>query len=128
MRAGQEREQGPLVLAVPVAQLGQHQRGERMKRIGGRDRGGIRKLGDAQGLHGPGLGAGPAIDPDLQVRVGNIEHGADEGAGAAGRLHERHVLETALDLGPLAPLSAVGAGQAVLEGKVLQRDHEDRQP
>ena len=128
VRACQEREQRALVLAVAAAQLGQHQRSQRMQRIAGGHYGRVGEFRDAERPHLLGVGPSPAADAGLQALVADAEHGADQGAGLSGRVHERHVLETALHLGPLAALHAVCACQAVLEREVLKRDHEDGQP
>ena len=57
-----------------------------------------------------------------------VEDGGDQGPGLGGRLHEGHILESTLDLGPLAALGAVHSDQVILEGEMLQGQQEDGQP
>ena len=57
-----------------------------------------------------------------------VEDGGDQGSCLGGRLNKGHILEPALDFGPLAALGAVHSGQVILEGEMLQGQQEDGQP
>ena len=112
------------MLAVPVAQLGKHQRGERVQGVARRHRQWVGEIGNTQLPHCLGLGVGPPVDPGAKFVVVDVEDGADQSPGLAGRLDEGDVLEATLHLGPLAALVAASPRQVIFERQVLKCQHE----
>ena len=112
------------MLTVATAQLGQHDRDQRMQGIAGGDAF-VVAVGDAQPGELVGVAPGTASDATSQRGVPDVEYGSDESAGNSRGLQVRHVLEPPLDLRPFTALRRVRLEQVVVERQVLQRDEED---